>query len=88
VFSYHKQAKDAHVGVVKNYSKPAVPKAPALPADIASELSAYDASEPQHADAPAAKTASFGEDAAAGAGAAAFLELLEEDLPKPEEHHH
>ena len=34
------QAKDAHVGAVKAYSLPPKPQAPALPADLASELAA------------------------------------------------
>ena len=40
------QAKDAHVGAVKSYSLPPAPQAPALPADLAGELSAWDAAEP------------------------------------------
>ncbi|KAJ7630319.1 ATP synthase complex subunit H-domain-containing protein [Roridomyces roridus] len=78
-------AKDAHVGVVKAYTQPPVPKAPALPTDLASELSAYDASEP--AAATVAKTTSGDHHAdLADGGAEAFLELLEADLPH-EGHH-
>ena len=63
---------------------PPTPKAPALPADLASELSAYDASEPTVAAEPkVAETTTE----AAGAGAEAFLEALEVDLPKADAHH-
>jgi len=64
---------------------PPTPKAPSLPTDIASELSAYDASEPTlaEAEAVAVTTESHGPD-----GAEAFLEMLEADLPKPDAHHH
>nr|GAT52728.1 predicted protein [Mycena chlorophos] len=77
------QAKDAHVGVVKTYSMPTAPKAPVLPADLASELSAYDASEPttSQADAKAAAPAA----SLADGGAEAFLEVLEADVH--DEHH-
>lgn len=67
---------------MKTYTTPAVPKAPALPADLASELSAYDASEPSLAAADI-KLEEHEEDG----GAEAFLEFLEADLPH-EEHHH
>ncbi|KAF8646260.1 hypothetical protein AX16_007300 [Volvariella volvacea WC 439] len=78
-------AKDAHVGAVKTFNLPPAPQTPALPADLASELSAYDAAEPTLADAPAPAV-----DAAAGsaAGPEEFLAFLEQDLPKPEHHHH
>ncbi|KAI0669004.1 ATP synthase complex subunit H-domain-containing protein [Trametes maxima] len=77
------QAKDAHVGVVKAYSLPPTPQAPTLPADLASELSAYDATEPTFA--AAAKPA---EEASSGpTGADAFLSFLEADEPKVEAHH-
>ncbi|KAJ7482193.1 ATP synthase complex subunit H-domain-containing protein [Mycena galericulata] len=84
-------AKDAHVGVVKAYSLPPAPKAPALPSDLASELSAYDASEPVAAASASPASAAFGADsshhhAEADGGAEAFLELLEADVP-PEGHH-
>ncbi|KAI0338557.1 hypothetical protein BDW22DRAFT_1409444 [Trametopsis cervina] len=76
------QAKDAHVGVVKAYALPPTPQAPALPSDLASELAAYDASEPTKAevkaDAAATPDASLGPEA--------FLDMLEADVP--EEHHH
>ena len=78
------QAKDAHVGVVKNYSSPPTPKAPLLPADLASELTAYDAAEPTIADTAAPTSAS--EESGAG-GADAYLAFLEQDLPKPVHHH-
>jgi len=80
-------AKDAHVGVVKSYSMPPVPKAPALPTDLASELSAYDSSEPVQATekaAAAAPSASHHAEIADG-GAEAFLEACEATIH--EEHH-
>jgi F-type H+-transporting ATPase subunit h len=77
-----KQAKDAHVGVVKAFSSPALPSAPALP-DLASELAAYDATEPTRATAADVPTG-HGEPAA---GAEAYLEFLEAD-EVPEEAHH
>ncbi|KAJ7657864.1 ATP synthase complex subunit H-domain-containing protein [Mycena polygramma] len=80
-------AKDAHVGVVKAYSMPPVPKAPALPTDLASELSAYDSSEPAQATvAKAAPSSSDQHAELADGGAEAFLELCEADVP--EEGHH
>lgn len=81
---YEWQAKDDHVGVVKNYTSPQVPKAPLLPDDIASELVAYDAAQPTIADVVAPTSAS--EESGAG-GAEAFLAFLEQDLPKPAAHH-
>lgn len=80
------QAKDAHVGAVKNYSAPSAPKPPTVPADLAAELSKYDAEEPDLADSPA-KSASSTEEAHNG-GAKEFLAFLEQDLPKKEAHHH
>ncbi|KAJ3887995.1 ATP synthase complex subunit H-domain-containing protein [Lentinula edodes] len=79
-------AKDAHVGVVKSYSVPLAPKAPSLPSDIASELAAYDTSEPVSASQPAAPQTSGSEETVSGADA--YLSFLEQDLPKPEAHHH
>lgn len=78
------QAKDAHVGVVKSYSIPPAPQAPALPADLASELSAYDASEPTGSGAPQAAATST---ETVTTGADAFLSFLEADLPKEDSHH-
>jgi F-type H+-transporting ATPase subunit h len=78
------QAKDAHVGVVKSYSLPPVPKPPTLPSDLASELSAYDATEPALAVVTDV-TPSSSEEVVGGADA--YLSFLEQDLPK-EEHHH
>ncbi|PPQ83918.1 hypothetical protein CVT25_000663 [Psilocybe cyanescens] len=80
-------SKDAHVGVVKNFSAPAAPATPALPSDLAAELSAYAATEPTAADAPAAKASSTESSEASSGGADAFLAFLEEDLPKPVHHH-
>ncbi|KAH7908845.1 ATP synthase complex subunit H-domain-containing protein [Hygrophoropsis aurantiaca] len=79
-------AKDAHVGVVKAYSLPPAPKAPTLPADLAAELSAYDATEPTKAEAETvAKTSASSEDV--GKGADAFLGFLEADVKVAEVHH-
>ncbi|KAG8924072.1 hypothetical protein FRC02_010669 [Tulasnella sp. 418] len=78
------KAQDAHVGQVKNFSAPAAPQAPALPADLASELAAYDASEPVIEAAP--KVAETSAEGAPG-GAQEFLAHLEADIPE-EEHHH
>ncbi|KAF6749611.1 ATP synthase complex subunit H-domain-containing protein [Ephemerocybe angulata] len=77
-------AKDAHVGAVKAFALPPAPKAPTLPADLAAELSAYDAAEPVPAS-----TVSASADAPAheSTGADAFLTFLEADVPKPEAHH-
>ena len=77
-----KQAKDAHVGVVKAFSSPALPSAPALP-DLASELAAYDATEPTRATVADVATG-HGEPAA---GAEAYLEFLEADEVQEEAHH-
>lgn len=77
-----KQAKDAHVGVVKAFSTPALPSAPALP-DLASELAAYDATEPTRATVADAPTGQ-GEPAT---GAEAYLEFLEADEVQEEAHH-
>ena len=49
-------AANAHVGAVKEYSAPTSPKAPELPADLASELAAYDAANPDVAVAEASET--------------------------------
>ncbi|KAJ7260884.1 ATP synthase complex subunit H-domain-containing protein [Mycena haematopus] len=79
-------AKDAHVGVVKAYTMPPTPKAPALPSDLASELSAYDSSEPIQAttEKSAAPSASHHAEVTDG-GAEAFLEACEATVH--EEHH-
>ncbi|KAK2465508.1 hypothetical protein APHAL10511_002400 [Amanita phalloides] len=76
-------AKDAHVGVVKSYSLPPAPKPPVLPVDLASELAAYDASEPSLAPRAAPQESV---DEGAG-GADEFLTFLEQDIPKPAAHH-
>ena len=81
----NKQAKDAHVGVVKTYSAPSPPKPPVLPSDLASELAAYDATEPSKAEVTTKATTSQTE---VGTGADAYLGFLEQDLPKAEEAHH
>ncbi|KAG0706352.1 ATP synthase complex subunit H-domain-containing protein [Suillus ampliporus] len=79
-------AKDAHVGSVKVFSLPAVPKPPTLPIDLAAELTAYDATEPTKADAEVvSSSAHAGEDV--GKGADAFLGFLEADVKQAEVHH-
>jgi F-type H+-transporting ATPase subunit h len=80
------QAKDAHVGAVKSFSMPPTPKAPAVPADLASELSAYDAAEPT-LEAVQTSSSSGSLEEQTGGGADEFLALLEKDVPKPEHHH-
>lgn len=80
---YESQTKDAHVGVVKEFLPPSIPKVPVL-ADLASELAAYDAAEPSIADVAAPTSAS--EESGAG-GAEAYLAFLEQDIPKPVHHH-
>lgn len=77
------QAKDAHVGVVKQYTLPPTPKPPVVPADLASELSAYDAVEPVEVSANAAT----GSSEPSTTGADTFLTFLEADEPKAESHH-
>ncbi|KAJ7145776.1 ATP synthase complex subunit H-domain-containing protein [Mycena epipterygia] len=79
-------AKDAHVGVVKAYNLPPTPKAPALPTDLATELSAYDSSEPVAATVEKAAPKTDHHAELADGGAEAFLELCEADVP-PEGHH-
>ncbi|GJE95579.1 ATP synthase complex subunit H-domain-containing protein [Phanerochaete sordida] len=76
-------AKDAHVGAVKAYSLPPKPQAPALPADLASELSAYDAAEPTKAESSAAAEPV----AESKNEAEAFLELCERE-PNQDHHSH
>ncbi|KAF9444946.1 hypothetical protein P691DRAFT_676644 [Macrolepiota fuliginosa MF-IS2] len=76
-------AKDAHVGAVKQFNLPPTPKAPAVPADLASELSTYDAAEPSVATAPVTSASSE----EGNGGADEFLNFLEQDLPKVVHHH-
>ncbi|OJA12580.1 hypothetical protein AZE42_04945 [Rhizopogon vesiculosus] len=79
-------AKDAHVGAVKVFSAPAIPKTPTLPVDLAAELNAYDAAEPTKDEVEVkSSSAHAGEDV--GKGADAFLGFLEADV-KPAEAHH
>ncbi|KAF7974419.1 hypothetical protein HWV62_12282 [Athelia sp. TMB] len=80
-----RRAKDAHVGAVKNFSAPSPPKAPALPQDLAAELSAYESSEPSKVQATQTTTT---HDQTAGSGADGYLAFLEADVPKAEEAHH
>ncbi|KAI9430869.1 ATP synthase complex subunit H-domain-containing protein [Lactarius indigo] len=75
-------AKDAHVGAVKAFSAPSAPSVPALP-DLATELAAYDATEPTRADATDVSPAHGG----SAAGAEAYLAFLEADEVQEEAHH-
>ncbi|KAJ6492621.1 hypothetical protein DFH09DRAFT_1452625 [Mycena vulgaris] len=65
---------------------PPTPKAPALPTDLATELSAYDASEPVAATVEKAAPSESHHGELTGGGAEEFLELCEADVP--EEGHH
>ncbi|KAJ3565677.1 hypothetical protein NP233_g7485 [Leucocoprinus birnbaumii] len=80
-------AKDAHVGVVKQFTLPPKPQAPAVPADLASELSSYDAAEPTIATATSTGSSAGGLEENGG-GADEFLEVLVADVPKPDHGHH
>ncbi|KAH9056432.1 ATP synthase complex subunit H-domain-containing protein [Lactarius vividus] len=75
-------AKDAHVGVVKAFSVPTAPSVPTLP-DLATELAAYDATEPTRADATDVSPVHGGP----AAGAEAYLAFLEADEVQEEAHH-
>jgi len=77
-----KQPKDAHVGAVKAFTAPALPSAPVLP-DLATELAAYDATEPMRVTAPDVPNG-LGEPAT---GAEAYLAFLEADEVQEEAHH-
>jgi F-type H+-transporting ATPase subunit h len=70
---------------VKAFSAPSTPQAPALPSDLASELSAYDVAEPTKAPVAAATSET---PADATTGADAFLAFLEADEPKHDNAHH
>ncbi|KAF8901073.1 ATP synthase complex subunit H-domain-containing protein [Gymnopilus junonius] len=76
-------AKDSAAGSVKKFTPPPRPTPPALPSDLAAELSAYDAAEPTSSSVPAAQTSTT----EGVNGADAFLAFLEQDLPKPVAHH-
>jgi F-type H+-transporting ATPase subunit h len=69
---------------VRSYKAPSSPKAPALPTDLASELSKFDAEEPSFAAPASTKTASTTEGAES---ADEYLTFLEKDLPKADAHH-
>lgn len=70
------------MGVVKDFSASVLPSAPALP-DLATELAAYDATEPTREAAVDVPTG-HGEP---GAGAEAYLAFLEADEVQEEAHH-
>ncbi|KAG8858953.1 hypothetical protein FRB96_004773 [Tulasnella sp. 330] len=77
-------APDAHLAHVKMFAAPSAPKAPSTPSDLASELAAYDAQEPDVAEPGTVKNSI---DDGVGGGAAEFLSHLEADIPKEEAHH-
>ena len=68
---------------MKQYSVPPTPKPPVVPADLATELSAYDAVEPVDG----APKAAAGTPESLTTGADTFLAFLEADEPKVEHHH-
>ncbi|KAI0697763.1 ATP synthase complex subunit H-domain-containing protein [Cytidiella melzeri] len=76
-------AKDAHLNAVKAYALPPKPQAPTLPSDLASELAAYDASEPTKAEVKAEATPA----SHTAEGPEAFLDMLEADVPEDKGHH-
>ncbi|EIW68742.1 hypothetical protein TREMEDRAFT_63203 [Tremella mesenterica DSM 1558] len=76
------QAQDAHVGLVRNYTAPSPPQAPALPTDLASELAKFDSEEPI-----IGQTSATPKKEEEGESADAFLTFLEKDQPKEEVHH-
>jgi len=67
---------------VKEFSAPAPPQTPALPADLASEPAQY---EPFSI--PSTTTADAGHVASGTTDAGAFLSFLEADIPKGEAHY-
>ena len=67
---------------MRNYTAPSPPKAPALPTDLAAELSKFDAEEPVIGSTAQADTKSTGSGSEEGEGAAEYLAFLEKDLPK------
>lgn len=74
------QPKDAHIGIVKAYALPPSPAPPALPADLAGELAAYDAAEPVSAESKQRNLeAAAGAEAVTVTGADTFLEVMEAD---------
>ncbi|KAF9649123.1 hypothetical protein BDM02DRAFT_3095272 [Thelephora ganbajun] len=79
------KAANDHVGSVKEFSTPTPPQTPALPADLASELAQYDATEP--VSTPSSSTADASHVAPGTTEADAFLSFLEADIPKDEVHH-
>ena len=82
---FEHQAKDAAAGSVRNYTAPTPPKAPALPTDLAAELSKFDAEEPTIGATSTKAATTSTEDS--GEGAQEFLAFLEKDHPKADAHH-
>jgi len=78
------QAKDAASSHVRSYTAPSPPKAPALPTDLAAELSKFDAEEPVIGSTATTKPGGSSEE---GEGAAEYLAFLEAPLPEKEVHH-
>ncbi len=81
------QAANAHAGSVKSFSAPSAPSPPQLPTDLAAELSAFDAAEPQFAAPASAKKDTTGASEGQGEGVKEYIEFLERDLPKADAHH-
>jgi len=78
------QAKDAHAGVVKQFSLPPSPQIPNVTADLSMQLDAYDAAEPTSV--PVSMSSATAQEDAGGADE--FLTFLEADVPKPDHGHH
>ncbi|KAB5595212.1 ATP synthase complex subunit H [Ceratobasidium theobromae] len=80
------KAKDAHVGAVKSFQSPKAPTPPPAPTDLATELAAYDATEPTLAETSTTPTPAAQAQGDVGS-AEAFLHFLEQDHPKADAHH-
>lgn len=72
---------------VRKFTAPAAPQAPELPADLASDMSAFDAQSPTIGASKASAKADKAADSEEGMSADAYLKFLEQPLPKPEKHH-
>lgn len=86
LFHPYTQAKDAHVGAVKSFQSPKAPTPPPAPTDLATELAAYDATEPTLAETSTTPTPAAQAQGDVGS-AEAFLHFLEQDHPKADAHH-
>lgn len=77
------KAKDAHVGNVKELNLPKAPEPPKTPSDLASELSAYEATRPHLAEAAPATAAGSADAASSADGFLAFLEQVGSNCELP-----